>query len=473
MELRLLVEARHDQSTSLSITLEGRQWRLTPPLDTTDQSSIPKFICISYLWGQGRSPNSFDRERLMSDQTLPALAAVTRNSSASAFWIDAFCIPAKQPQRSATLESMGFIYNLAFAVFVALSGPAFAILNRMNRSDQVSGEQLLTLEQDEWVSSVWTYQEIINSKMLHFVSSQPGVAVIDGSMFLNRLGYSLTLLGKEMGISTFDICRRFPRLDALQEVLADFRMANYCEVSALQALSNLDRRFTGKPKNYFYSLLGVVSKTPIWRGESSTMAELSERFMSSCEQKNDYSFIYSSSPRDECAGRRWRPQPGVIHAVLAWHYGQQGAQKGHQTTEGFWLDAMMQFGSPEHLSKTAKENIIKSLFLSSEPASSDAAIAEEVFQRLQQIGFTGSNTYLTSNEGIFFPQSPLENEARTTVMVATCVNWVFGAPGIARMTRLDEPDIFTAGVFVGTWNKDRIFPVLLDSTAAQSTATPG
>lgn len=472
MELRLLVEIRDNSSTSRSITLEGRQWRLTPPLDISDESTIPEFICISYLWGLGRSPNSFDEGRLMSDQTLPALAAVIRNSSASAFWIDVFCVPAEQPQRGATLESMGFIYNLAYAVFVALSSPAFAILDQMNRSDQVSSEQLQTLEQDEWISSVWTYQEMINSKRLSFVSSQPGAAVVDVSMFFNRLGYSLTLLKREMGITTFEICRRFPRLDALEELLADYQMANYCEVSALQALSNLDRRLTGEPKNYFYSLLGVFSKLPVWGDESSTMAELSEKFMVICEQKNDYSFIYSSTPRDERAGRGWRPRPGSVHAVLAWHHSQQGPQRGHQTPEGLWLEAMMAFDSSEHLSKTAKEVMINSLLLSNDPDMSDAAIATEVFHRLQQIGFTGSNTHLTSTEGLFFPQSPVEEGTSITILVATCINWMFGAPGIARITSADETDIFTAGVFVGIKNEERISSVLLNSTAVQRSATP-
>lgn len=445
--------------------LEGRQWCLTPPLNISDRSSIPEFICISYLWGQGRSPNPFWNGTLMSDQTLPAVAAVMRNCSSTAFWTDSFCVPADQPRRSATLESMGFIYNLASAVFIALSAPTFAVLDQMNRSDRVSGEQLRVLDQDELVSSVWTYQEIINSQKLRLVSSHPGAAVLDGSVFLNRLGYSLQLHGREIGLNTFELSCRFPRLDALSDLLADWMMTGYCEISALQALSNLDRRFTAEPKNYFYSLLGVFSKSPVWGGQDSTVADLSQKFMAICEQKNDYSFIYSSSPRDETAGRRWRPRPGLIHVVLAWHHSEQGMQRAHTTSEGFWLDAMMEPDLSGHLSPTAKQAIIKSLKLSTETDNSDTVVASQAFDRLQQIGFTGSNTYLISTEGLFFPQIPVEEGVRPVIMVATGIRWVFGAPAIARMD-IDGTETFTAGVFVGTQNRDRISSVLLDKSPA-------
>lgn len=66
----------------------------------------------------------------MSDRTLPVLAAVIRNSpDMIAFWIDTLCVPAEQPQRNATLRSMGFIYNLAADVFIALSEPTLIVID--------------------------------------------------------------------------------------------------------------------------------------------------------------------------------------------------------------------------------------------------------------------------------------------------------------------------------------------------------
>lgn len=147
-----------------SINLEGRQWCLTDPLDISDQTAIPKYTCISYLSGEGRCVHAFDGKKQMSDRTLHVLATVIRNSpNMKAFWIDTLCLPAGQPQRSATLRSMGFIYSLAANGFVALSEPTFTVLDQWQNKKAETRlsnieRQLRVLEEDPWISSVWTYQ---------------------------------------------------------------------------------------------------------------------------------------------------------------------------------------------------------------------------------------------------------------------------------------------------------------------------
>ena len=175
MELCLIVSLQNSSSLPTradlpSINLEGREWCLTDPLDVSNKTVIPKYACVSYLWGDVRCEHAFDSNKQMSDQTLPVLAAVIRNSpDTSAFWIDTLCVPAEQPQRSATLRSMGFIYNLAADVFVALSKPTFTVIEQWRTIQAETSlsnieRQLRVLEEDRWVSSVWTYQEIMNSK---------------------------------------------------------------------------------------------------------------------------------------------------------------------------------------------------------------------------------------------------------------------------------------------------------------------
>lgn len=395
-----------------SINLEGRQWCLTDPLDISDQTAIPKYACISYIWGEGRCVHAFDSKKQMSDRTLPVLAAVIRNSSdMSAFWIDTFCVPAEQPQRSATLRSMGFIYNLAADVFVALSEPTFTVIDQWGSKKAETRlssieRQLRVLEEDHWVSSVWTYQEIMNSKTIHFVTSEPdaGPALIDGIYLFDQLGQAFQRYKEGHGLNDFELCRHFPAADALQELVADWYLSTYLRVSALQVMSNFDRRSSSMPKSYFYSMLGVFTQQPSWLEQDSTIAELSESLMSLCEQKNDYSFLYSSTPRDGRAGRRWRPKPDFLHAILPWHI-HGSAQEGHYTPEGFWLDSMVKLNLSDEADFAAKEYIIQGLHLSTPISSSNHVIASDAFSRLELIGFTGCNQHVGSTQGLFFPQS--------------------------------------------------------------------
>jgi hypothetical protein len=315
--------------------------------------AIPRFICVSYIWGSGRAPNSLHDTSVMSDQTLPALVAAIENSNCSAFWIDAFCIPLAQPQRRATLESMGFIYSQASQVIVSLSEPSFAAVEQMVRSDIVDENALRILDQDEWVRSVWTYQEVVNSQRLHFVTGGVAGAVVDGTHFLNCVGYSLDRYQKTHACNSFGIRQKFPGLDALEDLIADWLISNFTKRSAFQVMSNLDRRHTAEPQNYFYSMIGAVSQTPSARTPSPSVTELSETFMRICEEKNDYSFLYSTAARDERLGRRWRPVPGPLHALLPWHsWGE--AQPGHYDSQGFWLDTMLRFDIATTMNESAK-----------------------------------------------------------------------------------------------------------------------
>lgn len=370
---------------------------------------------------------------------------------------------------------MGFIYNLAADVFVALSEPTFTVIDQWrNKKAEISlsniERQLRVLDEDRWVSSVWTYQEILNSKKLYFVSElDAGPGLIEGMALFDRLGHVLQRYKKGHGLNEFELRGHFPAADTLQDLIVDWRLSDYLGVSALQVMSNLDRRSSFMPKNWFYSMLGVFTQEPSWLEQDSTVAELSESLMSLCEQKNDYSFLYSSTPRDGRAGKRWRPKPDFLHAVLPWHIAGS-AQEGHYTSEGFWLDSMMKLNLSDELDFEAKEYIVKGLQLSIPISSPNHVVASDAFSRLKQTGFGGSNQYVVSIQGLFFPQSQLDLDRESgglTVLVSASLLWTFGAPGIARICK-EGIELFTPGVFVGIHRKSMSSSELLDSAAGVS-----
>src|SRR4051812_38995553 len=110
-----------------SIELAGRHWSVTEP----DAGDIPAYTCVSYAWGLGKVANPLAQGQAMSDRAIPAieaaigaqaaLAAQAGTEQLSAFWLDAFCVPPREPARTACLRSMGWVYGRAARVVVVLS----------------------------------------------------------------------------------------------------------------------------------------------------------------------------------------------------------------------------------------------------------------------------------------------------------------------------------------------------------------
>ena len=456
MEFRLLVQVErtnidHDPESVLS--LEGRHWRVTEPYDISDWSSIPEYTCVSYVWGSGRTPHPLHRGFDISDNTLPSLAAAISSSHlGSAFWIDAFCIP-NDDKKQATLESMGFIYSRAKQVVVAFSGASFAAIEQITKSDRMDDHHLEVLNRDEWVKSVWTYQEVVNSqKIICVCPDLPGSSTIDGSEFLNRVGYSLHLYKSRHGLSGFDLHDRFPQLSALEDLVVDYMVAGYLERSALQVMSAMDLRVHRKPTHRLYAMIGAVTQKPARTSTvttTATLAELAELFMSACEEKNDYSFIYSSAPRDTRSDKRWRPVPGCLPSILPWAGSGSGQRAFRDASSGcLWLDDVVSFQiQPQGVLTPLAKEIITGWIGQKEPVESDELLAEQLYRTLKRVGFSGSSGYANVGDGLFFPLYDVH--AVGVVLVATGFRWVFGAPGLL-LQDTGQGVEYIPGVFAGS-----------------------
>jgi hypothetical protein len=444
MELRLLVE-RLDQPLHGSITVEGRHWSVTEPYDISNWAAIPEYTCISYVWGSGRVQNPLDPTVEMSNHTLPSLAAAVSNNLGAAFWIDAFCIPTDRQKKQATLERMGFIYSCAKQVVVAFSSVSFAAIEQVARSDQLDDHHLEVLDCDEWVKSVWTYQEVVNSQQLICVCGELPGSTIEGAEFLNRVGYSLQIYKKRHGLDSFDLIERFPRLSALEDLVADWMLAGYMERSALQVMSNMDLRVYRKPTHRLYSMIGAVTDQPSRTSANSTVVDLAELFMIACEEKNDYSFIYSAAPRDLRPGKRWRPVPGCLPSILPWHsWGE--AQRVHKDAAGLWLEDIVTLQPSHGLSPKAKEIIIGWMG-HPELVESDAQLAERLCRTLRRVGYNGSSEHVIVEGGVFFPLHAVDAPAAALVTIG--IRWTLGAPGLL-VQATKEGTQYVPGVFAGS-----------------------
>jgi hypothetical protein len=65
---------------------------------------------------------------------------------------------------------MGAIYAAASGVLAVLSPSASILLDKVRRDEAVGPAELRLLEADDWVIRAWTYQEMVNSKIISFVA---------------------------------------------------------------------------------------------------------------------------------------------------------------------------------------------------------------------------------------------------------------------------------------------------------------
>lgn len=447
--LRLLVPASGAApSYPPTVELEGIRWTITDyaPFSLDE---IPEFVCVSYSWGSGKTTNPFAPRESISDRTIPVLEAAIRAVRPAAIWIDGFCVPDQEPAKTACLRSMGALYASAASVVAVLSKSSGALLGEEVCTKGVDEAGLLLLEHDPWVSRAWTYQEIVNSKKLDFVAEGGNVS-LSGMQFLSNIGSAIDKYKKGPGRDSFMLRTLYPRLDSLEDTIADWLTADYAQRSAYQAMSSMDRRTSERPDDYFNALIGTISTEPLSSGYDTTLHP-AEWFMRLCEEKGDFSFIYSSAPRSSAPGRSWRPLAGPLPAIQPWHtYGD--GQSGELDSNCLRLHNMCRM-TRGTVGSTAAQVIANWLRNSSDDSTSDNQAAQTI-TRLRQAGFTGCGDFIELEEGYFFSQSIVRSAEDADVYIAAGLRWAHGGPGL--LVERGESGLNclrNVGVFVGSLPK--------------------
>lgn len=435
-----------------SVLIDARRWILSTAYNIDDnlapEGKIPRFCCVSYLWGpaKDRELHPFRTDgSMMSTRTVPALAAAIRSRQYSAFWTDVFCLPTDEPQRQATLESMGFIYSLAEEVVIALSEATFEAMQDMIQDNHLTFQQLQVLEQDRWISSVWTYQEIVNGKKIHFVSkrSEAETISIEGRSFFSRLGSAIHFYKRSQGLDGFAIFQAFPHLSALEDILADWTMAHYTSRSAMTVLTSLALKRNRSPRNYIYAALGALSQSPAETTWVPDETALLEHFMALCERKNDYSFIFTCGMRDTDPQRLWRPRattlslgddadviPTPLRPILVWHCWGDAQLGRRDETGGLWLKDMAVLRPAPDVGVIGREAITRWALLPELVKAGINVLGTRVHNQISRLGFEGESKPVVVPEGLVFCQRRATEGSEVKVLVATQVRWMMGAPGL-------------------------------------------
>ena len=460
---------------SPSINLEGKNYVLSDSFDLNNPASIPKYSCVSYAWGEERVPHVLraGTTDTMSTHTIPAfVAAIRAMKSSGAIWIDTFCVPHDEPAKRFTLESMGFIYSQCEEVIVMLSSTAGKAIEQMGTrgGGRVTEEGLRGLEEDRWATRLWTYQESANAQDFYFTyeGASKKAALVDGADFFNCLGFSLKQMGKEKGIDDVALTKLFPTLSNLEDVFAEMYYTPYGRRSALVVMTSIQRRTVDSVQNLFYAMTCAVTTKPspgLWDMVDQNPAET---FMRTCEENNDYSFIYSCDERDETPGRRWRPKPNQLIPILFNHsYGE--AQRGHRTSEGLWLEGMLHLSLSPMMDLNGRDFIMGWLNRPDLVDETDSVLAQACVLKLKEFDFQGlphdtklsvaptetaggasqsPTDYLILGDGIFVPQRPLEIVRILRILVSNQIFWSQGAPGLVEIKGTEGSE-YIVGVYVG------------------------
>jgi hypothetical protein len=340
---RLLEPANHLTPPDASfIELFEIKWVIKEYAQVSD---APEFTCISYAWGKEKVENPPCVEQLMSTRTIRAIETAisvsqlkenwARNISFShdgdplreaagqaaavnasqAFWVDALCVPSDEPARTVCLQSMGEIFSSAYQVLVVLREQCSDAIQNASQTEKLKSSDLSTLEKEDWVSRVWTYQEAVNSSRLYFVVEGNEDAIVSGNEFLNMIMTAIDVYKAANNLDKLAWEKQSPKLRSLERLLADYMMADFATRSAYQVMSVMENRCSERVDDYFYAMVGSITTTTE-RVEGDEKLVPSEFFMRSCERKGDFSFLYSSAPRSEEVASGWRPIQGRFSALL-------------------------------------------------------------------------------------------------------------------------------------------------------------
>jgi hypothetical protein len=228
---------------------------------------------------------------------------------------DVLCVPLEDPERSECLRSLGAIYSAAAIVVVVLSGAAEEVLDDLTASEGIGEEALLALEADDWVSRVWTYQELVNAADVHFIGERGKGRPVSATRLFNAIGEGMEKFRRSHGLDQWELRQLHPRLDGLESLIGDWRLSAYEERSAFRVMGAMANRSAVHPDEVYYAMVGAIT-TNSPRDPDDHNVPAAEYFMGACERKGDYSFVYSSGNRGRSSRR---PAPESLPPVLPWH----------------------------------------------------------------------------------------------------------------------------------------------------------
>jgi hypothetical protein len=429
---------------------------------------VNTYTCVSYSWGNTREPNPLQQGYDMSGRAMTVLETAIRVlgnykessnkvKSSPAIWIDTFCVSPNEREKETCLRSMGAIYGNASKVLVVLLPSLSAVLKQVRENDKIDIETLPLFEQDDWAMRVWTYQEIVNSKALYFIAEGEHEMPVKGHDFFDAIAKSRDDFAIEKGYDLYDLRSKLPRLMSLESTLLDWRMGGYLGRSTYQVILSIECRKASQASDMVHAMIGAITSN-LDSSKDILSLSLEESFMQACEDKNDFSFIYTTTRRSKIKGKFWRPVAEKLQVVFPYIDCTGEGQPGKIFPTHLQLDNVckMSIGTaPEK--KIA--SLIKFIGNVSVPRKNWTYF---ILELLRKRGFKGCGDFIQLEHGYFFSQEPIPDSKDIHVIVTKGVKYVFGAPGL--LVKGNDTDIYRycgVGFFFGHISKSNTVSINL------------
>jgi hypothetical protein len=474
--VRLLVRTNGQQATSqATVVICGEEWHIK---EFGPDAEVPPFLCVSYNWEKERVAHPSLVDQTISARTIPVLETVIRAMSShsvldtaltwafhnestraqrlsalqlasDALWIDALCVPQQQPARDLCLLNMSSIFEAASCVIAVLSSTCRIALQKIQKKESLILDDLVAVESDNWITRAWTYQEQALSQLFFCCAERAPEVLLSQLQFLGAMVVGTTDYVDAQGEKRIEIANIFPRIDKMEELLAESEIFEHVGRPVFQIISAMAHRNATVTADHFHAMVGLVSKTLINPSLQSGTTP-ADYFMELCAANNDFSFMFCTNERSTIMGRKWRPTSTassltpVVTRLLVSGNGMAGSIKESHIE----LQNMACF-------KTKKPNPV----LSAVGAFTQIPLANEVLSILRAKDFQGHGQQIEVEHGYFFPFSPTPNPNGLIVAICLDVTFTQGAPGILLRPKGDDVYEFCdVGVFVGrfTGNGDTI-----------------
>jgi len=453
---KLLISATETSlSNTKTIKLGEKTWEL---VSFECLSDAPPYTCISYSWGTVRTVNPLNNKYQISNRTIPSIETVVNSLESSecqsselrslfhsetkhaerlalahkasdAIWIDGLCIPQEQSAYDNCIQNIGEIYKESTQVFVVLSNNCLETVKKIHNKESLIFNDYLALGSDDWMDRVWTYQEVVNSKMMFLIAEGKEKTFISELTLLNAL------MTDEKAYSSIDDLDMYQKLERMQLLIASQQMYGN---SALQAMTAMNRRLATYPEDSINAMISVVSDEITSLDGRHLIAPV-EYFMRLCEENNDYSFIFSTNQRSEVLGRTWRPIGDKITPIISDILVEGNGLSGSLKSTHLQMNNMCRMHPWKSNSVIyAIENFLNTDF------------PEELLKKLREHKFTGCGMCIKLEYGYFFTQSPHKRSKNLFVAVPHDVKFHQGAPALLlRSNDTDINEFCDVGIFIG------------------------
>ncbi len=257
-------------------------------------------------------------------------------------------------------------------------------MKKIHHKEPLILDDYLLLGQDDWMDRVWTYQEVINSKMMFLIAEGKD------KTFISELNLLNALMTDAKAYSNIDDNDMYQKLEGMQRLITGQQMYGN---SALQIMLIINKRLATYPEDYINAMILLV-KDKITEIDGRHLITPVEYFMRICEENNDFSFIFSTNLRSEVLGRRWRPigdeMTPIISDVLIEGNGLSGCLK----------PTHLQMHNMCRMSPWKSNSVVYSIenFLNID-------FPKELLKKLREHKFTGCGMCIKLEYGYFFTQS--------------------------------------------------------------------